>query len=84
MTDHEALPPGPDESPAAYRSRRQWNYSQPWTASEYLYVDGLPCVYTLDSPSDSVWVHLPGGRRVEVGELHKEGRRIEAPQHWRK
>jgi hypothetical protein len=55
----------------------------PWSADEYLHVDGYRLVYTADPLAGITKVHLPGGRSSTVDELRLHGYRVEMPERIR-
>jgi hypothetical protein len=56
--------------------------SMPWAASEFLLINGQPCVYSTDE--SGCMVHFPGGISVNLAELRKTYVEISEPAHWRK
>jgi hypothetical protein len=56
-------------------------HSQPWKANEYLYVDGIPCTYTV-APAGVV-VHFPGRASVMLTVLKSSRRHLTLPVCWR-
>ena len=54
--------------------------SVPWTVDEYLYVDGLPCTYTIGG--NQIIVHLPGGSGVPLPTI-RATRTVVDPIKWR-
>lgn len=56
--------------------------SRPWKSDEMIWIDGVCCVYTVDSKG--VQVHMPGGNKVALSVLRQSLRgRIVDPKHWR-
>lgn len=54
----------------------------PWSADEFVYVDNLPCVYSVGRKAIEV-IHLHGRRQATVEELLAEGRDVVMPRRIR-
>ena len=51
-----------------------------WSYDEYIDVDGLKCVYTVNPQTGYVFVHLPGGATEGVEWLRAHGRTVTMPR----
>lgn len=60
--------------------------SIPWQDHEMIYVNGIPCVYTVvyTKRAAGVLVCLPGGKKEFLADLKSRGMRITEPRTWRK
>ncbi|MCU0928807.1 MAG: hypothetical protein MUE62_06345 [Burkholderiaceae bacterium] len=64
-----------ERSPECRRTRR-------WQPDEFVYVDGMPLVYSATAHGVAV-VHLPGGGALPPGELAARGHSVVMPLHVR-
>ena len=53
--------------------------TRPWEHSEYLFVAGLPIVYTIDSENEEIVARMPGGGRATVSMLRGRGLAVKLP-----
>jgi hypothetical protein len=53
--------------------------TRPWRDDEYMEIDGLKVVYTVDETTGSLLVRMPGGVAATVQELVSQGRTVRMP-----
>ena len=54
--------------------------TRPWMDDEYMVVDGLKVVYTVDKKTGNLLVHMPGRTTESVEGLRNQGRSVTMPK----
>jgi len=54
--------------------------TRPWMDDEYMVVDGMKVVYTVDKKTGNLLVHMPGRTTESVEGLRAQGRSVAMPK----